>query len=402
MKKEWSKVRLGEVLKRSDETISPSVDAEYREITVRLWGKGVIERGLVSGASVSGRRFIARTGQFIVSRIDARNGAMGIVPETLDRAIVTNDFPLFNINIERLLPAYLGWLCRTQDFVELCRRASEGTTNRVRLKEDRFLEVLIPLPSLVGQNRIVTRVNEVAVQSEEARISRQQAFKETDALFDSFLSSVLIALQRRPDVDRGPLRLFAEVNPIRRGEIAVEQEDLVSFVPMKAVDDIAGKIITSEIRTYAEVMKGYTYFMDGDVIFARITPCMENGKTALARNLMNGVGFGSTEFHVLRPGPKLIPEWLYILVRHRAFRNDAAEHFKGTAGQQRVPESFLKKKIIVVPPIFEQRGILAELNVLQAEIDQIKRLQVEAAYELHALSSAILNRAFNEKTSFIN
>ena len=107
MSKPWPRVKLGEVLKRSDETAQPAVDAEYKEITIRLWGKGVIERGRVSGASVNGRRFIARKDQFIASRIDARNGAMGIVPSDLDGALVTNDFPLFDVNHDRLLPQYM-------------------------------------------------------------------------------------------------------------------------------------------------------------------------------------------------------------------------------------------------------------------------------------------------------
>jgi type I restriction enzyme S subunit len=127
-------VKLYDLLKRSRETISPSIDAEYREITVRLWGKGVIERGRAVGADLAGRRFVARAGQFITSRIDARNGAMGIVPDALDGALVTNDFPLFEVNTQHLDPSFLKWLCRTAPFIELCQRASEGTTNRVRLK----------------------------------------------------------------------------------------------------------------------------------------------------------------------------------------------------------------------------------------------------------------------------
>lgn len=157
MSKSWPRVKLEEVLKRSDETTRPAVDAEYKEITIRLWGKGVVERGRVGGASVNGRRFIARKDQFIASRIDARNGAMGIVPSDLDGALVSNDFPLFDVNHDRLLPQYMGWLCRTPAFVDLCARASEGTTNRVRLKESEFLnlEIEIPgnardLPLLVG------------------------------------------------------------------------------------------------------------------------------------------------------------------------------------------------------------------------------------------------------------
>ena len=93
MSKAWQQHKLGDLLTRSGEAAQPAADAEYKEITIRLWGKGVLERGRISGAAVNGRRFIARKNQFIASRIDARNGAMGIVPETLDGALVTNDFP---------------------------------------------------------------------------------------------------------------------------------------------------------------------------------------------------------------------------------------------------------------------------------------------------------------------
>jgi hypothetical protein len=103
MSKAWPKVRLGEVLTRSTEATELKPDVEYREITVRLWGKGVVERGCVLGAEIaSGRWFKARSGQFIASRIDARNGAMGIVPDALDGSVVTNDFPLFNLNADRI------------------------------------------------------------------------------------------------------------------------------------------------------------------------------------------------------------------------------------------------------------------------------------------------------------
>lgn len=185
MTKPRPKVKLGELLRRSNETIDPQADIEYREITVRLWGRGVVERGRVLGASLSGRRFVARVGQFIASRIDARNGAMGLVPESLGGALVTNDFPLFNLNAERVEPLFLGWLCRTSAFVELCLRASEGTTNRVRLKEDRFLALEIPLPPLAEQRRIVARIEELAAQIHEARALRQQIDDDLNAMLSA-------------------------------------------------------------------------------------------------------------------------------------------------------------------------------------------------------------------------
>ena len=183
MNERWPKVRLGEVLRRSEEIIQLVPDVEYREITVRLWGKGVIERGRRLGAEISGdRRFAARSAQFILSRIDARNGAMGLVPPELDGAIVSNDFPLFDLDKTKIQPEFLGWLCQTREFVELCQRASEGTTNRVRLQEGRFLALEIPLPPLVEQRRIVANIDQLAAKIAEARPLRQQISEETEAL----------------------------------------------------------------------------------------------------------------------------------------------------------------------------------------------------------------------------
>jgi hypothetical protein len=134
--------------------------------------------------SLLGRRFVANAGQFITSRIDARNGAMGLVPKSLDGALVTNDFPLFDLNTERLEPRFLGWLCRTADFIELCRRASEGTTNRVRLKEDRFLACEIPLPLLAEQRRVVARIEEIASQIN--KIDKKRVERDTVGLLGHF------------------------------------------------------------------------------------------------------------------------------------------------------------------------------------------------------------------------
>src|ERR1017187_8498966 len=125
MSNNWPKVGLGEVLSRSAETINLLPDADYRQITVKLWGKGVILRGVLTGAQIAApRQMVARQNQFILSRIDARNGALGIVPAELDGAVVSNDFPLFNLVADRMLPAYLGRMRKAATFVEECRRAS--------------------------------------------------------------------------------------------------------------------------------------------------------------------------------------------------------------------------------------------------------------------------------------
>ena len=175
--------RLNEVLIKSEEWIAIHPEEQYKQITVQLWGKGVTLRNDVSGAGIAtNRRMVVHSEQFILSRIDARNGAFGIVPDFLEGGVVSSDFPVFKLESSKIIPGYLGWMCKTQEFIDICKAASEGTTNRVRLKVDRFLESEIPLPPIDEQRRIVARIEELAARIDEARELRRRAVKETSAL----------------------------------------------------------------------------------------------------------------------------------------------------------------------------------------------------------------------------
>src|SRR4030042_430614 len=168
-----------------------------------------------------------------------------------------------------------------------------------------------------------------------------------------------------------PYRAICEscdVNPKQNGAERLAPSTTVSFVPMSAVDESFGEIIGAEIRRLENIGSGYTPFCDNDVLFAKITPCMENGKAAIARHLENGIGYGSTEFHVLRPKKNVMPEWVFAFVRQPAFREKAKANFTGTAGQQRVPADFLKQTLIPAPPLSEQEGIVRILK----EGDQLR------------------------------
>lgn len=141
------------------------------------------------------------------------------------------------------------------------------------------------------------------------------------------------------------------------------QDDLsVSFVPMSKIGE-QGEFDPSEVRTYQEVKKGFTYFQNGDILFAKITPCMENGKGAVARSLENGVGFGSTEFHVLRPLTEFVTsEWLFYLLNWQTFRKEAERNMIGSAGQKRVPKTFLEEYSVDIPVLEKQREMTNILN----------------------------------------
>ena len=162
------------------------------------------------------------------------------------------------------------------------------------------------------------------------------------------------------------LKDICEINPRTQG---IADYMSVSFVPMHCVSE-DGKIDTSEIRQFIDVKKGYTVFQENDVLFAKITPCMENGKGAIARGLMNGIGCGSSEFHVLRANNEMVcPEWIYYLTAWSSFRREAEKHMTGSAGQRRVPKAYLENYDINVPSLPEQTKQTEVLSQLQQIID---------------------------------
>src|ERR1041385_4362464 len=150
---------------------------------------------------------------------------------------------------------------------------------------------------------------------------------------------------------------ICDINPPKPAANSVHEAELVTFVPMPAVDETLGAISKPDLRPFSKVRKGYTAFRDGDVIMAKITPCMENGKAAIARGLQNDIGFGSTEFHVLRSNGTVLPEYVYHCIRQEAFRRAAEDEMTGSVGQKRVPVSFLEQAELPLPPLAEQKRI---------------------------------------------
>jgi len=193
-----------------------------------------------------------------------------------------------------------------------------------------------------------------------------------------------------------PLLEAVEINP--KPDRGLLSDDLdVSFVPMAMVEAGTGNIDVTTVRKYAEVKKGYTYFRDDDVLFAKITPCMENGKMAVARHLRNGIGFGSTEFHVLRSRDGVDPHYVYHFVASGRFRAEAAHHMAGAVGQKRVPTSFLERAEIPLPPIEDQRRIVAEIEKQFSRLDEavanLKRVKANLKrYKAAVLKAAVEGR----------
>ncbi len=187
-----------------------------------------------------------------------------------------------------------------------------------------------------------------------------------------------------------------EINP-KLDKSDVPNELPVSFVPMPAVEAETGRIDVSGNRAFGEVKKGYTNFAEGDVLFAKITPCMENGKMAIVPKLQNDLGFGSTEFHVLRPYSGINAKWVYYFVTSQLFRRDAEHNMTGAVGQRRVPTLYLAGQCIPVPPTNEQVRVVAKVEELLSELDKGAESLRTARQQLKIYQQAILKSAFDGK-----
>ena len=189
------------------------------------------------------------------------------------------------------------------------------------------------------------------------------------------------------EVKRG--RFCIGVNPPSDGLRRLHPEDEVSFVPMEAVGEYGG-LSLDHTRAISEIGSGYTEFDDGDVVVAKITPCFENGKGALATGLVNGIAFGTTELHVLRAAPNLEQHFLFYFTISRLFRGNGEGEMYGAGGQKRVPPEFCKNIRVPLPAVDEQRTIAdfldretAKINMLVAKKRHVDRAAAGETHRAH-------------------
>ena len=213
----------------------------------------------------------------------------------------------------------------------------------------------------------------------------QKIISESKAIlekYDTLIKSRFIEMFGNPQCISNnwkvnPLSDYCIVNP-KKSELGPIPDDYeLSFIPMQSVSE-NGDVDTSSIKHYKDVKTGFTYFRENDVLFAKITPCMENGKGGVARKLKNQIGFGSTEFHVLRPIETISnSEWIYRLTTFKTFRKDAENNMTGSAGQRRTPKEFFDKYKVGLPPIELQNDFAAfvqQIDKSKFEMEKIVKL----------------------------
>ena len=232
---------------------------------------------------------------------------------------------------------------------------AQGWLNRGNL-----LNIKIPLPPLDVQERIVREIEELERREIEKK-KRMESLKEK------------INEQLQKGTEYRPLRGFLEtINPSKEIVKDVQDDTRVSFLSMPDVSN-EWEVTNLQTRILKQVRSGYTFFQEWDVLFAKITPCMENGKGALVGRLENNLGFGSTEFFVLRADKtKLIPKLLFYFTKTQGFRKDATGAMTGASGHKRVPQSFIEGYDVSFPSLSDQTRIVEEIETIEAEIATIQ------------------------------
>ena len=243
----------------------------------------------------------------------------------------------------------IPFILNSNHFWAYANKHADGMNSK-RISKDMILDYEFALPP-ISELRVLVDKLWVAYRLKE---SYKKLLKATDEMVKSqFIEMFGNPLSDVQKYDIKPLGECCIINP-RRANINLGDNDEVSFVPMQSVSE-DGNLQDVKAEAFSKVKKGFTYFENNDVLFAKITPCMENGKGAIAQDLSNGIGMGSTEFHVLRPVQgKSNPYWLLALTRMPIFRERASKNMSGTGGQKRVPTTFLEKFKIGLPPIEEQ------------------------------------------------
>ncbi len=233
--------------------------------------------------------------------------------------------------------------------------------NVPKLNQQNLLSIKIPVPPMNIQKQIVSEIEQINIKN-ETDLEQIKKFQES---IEGILSNAYL---KYPTTK---LKNFVDIDPSKTDVVKLSNNTKVSFIEMESVST-DGYIIKNEIKRLEEVRKGYTYFRDGDVLVAKITPCMENGKCAIADNLMNNIGFGSTEFYVLRSNEKLLYPLLYYIIKRESFRNEAKKHMTGASGHRRVPKIFMENyELPLIDSIQVQQQLIEQIELIESQVKKL-------------------------------
>lgn len=256
----------------------------------------------------------------------------------------------------KVLPEYLAYILTTKRD-EMIRLASGATFKEI--SKENFCKIQVPLPPFETQAKLVDEIE-----------GYRQIISGAQAIVSNYLPKIVCYTDNYKTIDE-----ITMIKPSKDEVRELPGDTLVSFVPMADINTFDASFALNENRKLSDVLSGFTYFKDNDILLAKITPCFENGKAAIARNLTNGIGFGSTEYIVIRANTSLVyPEWIFYHINTPEFIDGGKSFMTGTAGQQRIDINYVKQYRIPVPSLEEQKKVLDRISYEQSLVEPSKQI----------------------------
>ena len=340
------------------DTVDKLTTGAIQKLGLKIWKRGVI---LVprSGSVYMNHRAILGTDAVVVSHV-----------------AILSDFS------KEILPRYLFHYLTIVDM----GRYGTKTTGIDSISFSQMGKIKIWIPPLQIQKQIVERLDKIV----ETQKLNDALIQKADELFQSLLYRELHPAGK--NWGNKKLGEVCEINPPKAEINKLPENTVVNFLAMADVSENA-EVIKWQEKKLSKVKNGFTFFKDGDVLVAKITPCFENGKGAFIENMKRIVGFGSTEFHILRANPQILSnQFLYYIVGDKKFRKNGAKFMTGSAGQQRIPKQYFKNFKISLPPLEIQKQIVAKLSAVQDYKNQL----LEQKAKLKELFDSALHKSMNE------
>lgn len=402
-------VQIKEFLTRNKTAITVQDEITYQRVTIRVRNGGVIPRDEVKGTEIGTKKqFRVSAGQFILSKIDARNGAMGIIPENLDGAIVTQDFLAYDIDTTKINPQYLVLVSTTKQFLDFCQSCSSGTTNRQRVNEDKFLNIQIPLPPLAEQNKLVEEYHK---RIDLIKCNNDKISSIRFGIDKYLLKNLGCDSADKSDRTNNKILTFFSFCDISRWDVFNLQYQIQSHlyktIPLKALITCKPKYGAS----YKTVNK------HSDIRYIRITDINEDG--TLNNDFVSADGYNSqyllqeNDFLIARSGntvgktflyqnkygkaiyagylikfvidTKLIdPLYLLYYTKSSIYKKWILANMRVSAQPNINSEQYLESPIIV-PPIDKQRDIVKHISTMLQRIETLSSTTLK--YENDAINN---------------
>jgi type I restriction enzyme S subunit len=390
-------VKLADFIRHRKEFIRIDDFTKYTRPRVQLHWRGIVERDNLEGAAIKTKQQqVARKGELLVAEIDAKVGGIGIVPPELDGAVVSSHYFLFEIDEKKCLQKWLDYFVRSGAFDD--QVAARGSTNYAAIRPQHVLSFEMPLPPLTEQHRIVARIEELSTKIEEARLSRHRALEETSALLSAEISRVF---DQFPGTAKKGIKTFGidGENPVQTGPFGAQlhASDFVeNGIPVLNVgnvwpDGLRFARLDHVRPEKAAQLSRYSLKTD-DLLFARSGATL--GKVCLVPAQCEGWLMTGHLFRVRFDQTRIFPPFAFAALHGARLVHDQVFGQIRGATRPGYNTSLLGNVEIPLPPLPEQRRIVAYLDGLQAKVDTVHGLQEESEAELNALMPSFLSRAF--------